>query len=86
MPFTSGEEQDNFVYSYEVGVKTIQELKVLFPDIPIIALSNTPSEALRRISRFLDPIPAYSKPMHNQDVLDIIASHLNNTVGCIVIQ
>lgn len=76
MPFASDEDQKDFVYSYEVGVKTIQELKELFPAVQIIAMSNTSSTDLKRITRFLDPIPAYTKPVHYQDVVDIIDSHL----------
>lgn len=76
MPFTAGEAQADYVFSYEVGVKTIQELKDLFPEVRIIALSNTSREDLKRISQYLDPIPAYTKPIHYQDVVDIIDSHL----------
>ncbi len=76
MPFTSGEEQKEFVYSYEVGVRTIQELRELFPKVRIIALSNTSREDLKQVTKYLDPIPAYTKPVHYQDVIDIIDSHL----------
>ncbi len=81
MPFTSDEAQKDFVFSYEVGVRTIQELKVLFPSVRIIALSNTSCEDLKQVTRFLDPIPAYTKPIHSQDVIDIIDSHMMLSPG-----
>ena len=84
MPFTSGEAQNSFVYSYEVGVKTIQELRDVFPKIPIIAMSNTSTADLRKISQYLHPIPAYTKPTHNQAVLEIIETHLTSPIAAII--
>lgn len=72
LPFTKGEEQEDYVYSYEVGVRTIQELKTAIPDVPLIALSNTAPDDLRNIAKYLDPVPAYTKPISNDDVITLI--------------
>ena len=72
MPFTSGPSQDEYVTSYEVGVRTIRELADIYPDTPIVALSATAPCDLKRLARYLDPIPAFSKPERPQDLLDLL--------------
>jgi two-component system chemotaxis response regulator CheY len=71
MPFAGGKEADEFTSGYEVGVRTIKELAHVYPDTPIVALSATPSSDLRRLAKYLDPIPAFPKPTTPDDLLDL---------------
>ena len=84
MPFASGDRQDDFVVSYEVGVKTVNELRYVYPDVPIIALSNTAESDLQRISTYLDPVPAYTKPIHNDEILSLVKRSLDEKVTRVV--
>lgn len=84
LPFTKGEEQEDYVYSYEVGVKTIQELKNALPGVPLIALSNTAPHDLQRIAKFLDPVPAYTKPVDNDRVIELIDKCISDKMMTIV--
>lgn len=77
MPLDIENTSEEHLVSYEVGVRTIQELKELCPGVPIICMSNTSPNDLRKISKFLDPIPAYTKPFHGEQVMEIIDSHLS---------
>lgn len=77
MPLDIENTSEESLVSYEVGVKTIQELKDLCPGVPIICMSNTAPTDLRKISKFLDPIPAYTKPFHGEQIIEIIDSHLS---------
>jgi CheY-like chemotaxis protein len=79
MPFTSDENfKDQFAQGYEVGVKTIQQLKSVFPKLPIIAMSSTTSDKLARITKYLDSVPTYSKPIYNAKILELVDFHLED--------
>ena len=72
MPFTYGEDAQEFQTSYQVGIMTIKELQGLFPDIPVIALSATDPDDLGRIKSALQGISAFSKPHNKQGLLAIL--------------
>jgi len=72
MPFCTGDEQKKYITSYEVGVRTIRELADIYPETPIVALSATPAYDLKRLARFLDPIPAFPKPEKTEDLLELL--------------
>lgn len=72
MPFSSGDDSRRYITSYEVGVRTIRELADLFPETPIVALSATPAHDLKRLARFLDPIPAFPKPEKREDLMELL--------------
>ena len=84
MPFSDDHTQAQFVTSYEVGVSTIRELKDIFPHIPIIALSNTSHADLKRLHRFIESVPTYSKPIYSQEYLDLVGLHLENPTASIL--
>jgi CheY-like chemotaxis protein len=85
MPFTMDENfKEEFVIGYEVGVKTIQQLKDVFPNLPIIALSSTTQENLTRISRYLDSVPTYSKPIYNEKILELVDFHLEDPLSAMM--
>lgn len=71
MPFAAGQEAKEFTSGYEVGMRTIKELADVYPNTPIVALSATPSCDLKRLARYLDPIPAFPKPTNPNDLLEL---------------
>lgn len=72
MPFSVGANKDEFIVSFEVGIKTVHELAWVYPTTPIIAISTAPTEDLNRIKSLLSPIQAYSKPTRAEELLSII--------------
>jgi CheY-like chemotaxis protein len=73
MPFTYGEDADEFQTSYQVGIMTIRELQGLYPDKPVIALSATDPDDLSRIKGSLKGINAFSKPQNKRELFAIVA-------------
>jgi CheY-like chemotaxis protein len=62
MPFTSGEAAGDYMTSFEVGIQTLHELRYVFPNAKVIALSAAPRVDLVRIEQLLDPVLAFTKP------------------------
>ena len=85
MPFTAGEAQNEYKYSYEVGVRTIKEIHWAVPSLPVIALTSAPIHDLSRIANMIDPIPAYSKPASARKLVDLVYSVLEHQ-GKVAIQ
>ena len=78
MPFMTGEHGDEFETSYQVGIKTIHELKGLFPNTPIIGLTNTDQQDLQRIRRTLGDIKAFTKPIRNSELMAIVEGSIEH--------
>jgi CheY-like chemotaxis protein len=77
MPFTTDETKaDEYVTSFEVGVKTVHELAWVYPDTPVVAMTGLQEVDIQRIKRYLSPIPTYQKPERLHEVLDIVRCHL----------
>ncbi len=74
MPFTIGEDQDDFQTSYQVGIMTIRELQGLFPKIPVLALTATDPSDLTRIKSALKGIRAFTKPTSKEEIFAILES------------
>ena len=72
MPFTMGKDKDDYLTSFEVGIKTVHELAWVYPNTPVIAVSTAPTEELARIQPLLSPIQAFSKPTHAEDLMAIV--------------
>ena len=72
MPFTMGPRYAEFEHSYNVGVKTIQELSVVYPRLPIIAMTSTDPSDLSKITRTLENIPTFTKPNTTNELLAIV--------------
>jgi CheY-like chemotaxis protein len=72
MPFAFGERYSQFEHSHRVGIKTIQELSGVFPQIPVIGLTATPRVDLERIARTLGEIPTFEKPGSGVELLGIV--------------
>jgi len=77
MPFTTDEtRKDEFVTSFEVGVKTVHELAWVYPDTPVVAITALQDLDIARIKRYMAPIPTYQKPESFHELLDILRCHL----------
>lgn len=72
MPFTMGEEQANYPFSFEVGIRTIQELSAVFPFTPIIAVSALPPTVLEQLRERIQTVPILGKPFHSSDLMSLI--------------
>lgn len=72
MPFCSGEEKENFAESFEVGIKTIKELKWALPSSNILALSSASALDLRKIALTLEPVPTLSKPRTKDELMLLV--------------
>lgn len=62
MPFMNGPQSDEFLHSFEVGIKTIAELRWVFPELEIIAISAAPYRDLIKITREIREVPILTKP------------------------
>ncbi len=67
-----GKDKDDYLTSFEVGIKTVHELAWVYPNTPVIAVSTAPTEDLARIQPLLSPIQAFSKPTHAEDLMAIV--------------
>lgn len=78
MPFTVGAERDEYKTSYEVGIKTLQELAWVFPDTPVFALTALEELDIERVRKLLAPIPAYRKTADLHRSADLVQSFLDS--------
>ena len=78
MPFMNGPEGAEYETSCRVGINTIRELKGLFPDIPVIALTSTDPLDLDRMNCSLGDIKALAKPMRCKDLMTIVRSSIEH--------
>jgi CheY-like chemotaxis protein len=78
MPFTTGSDSAEYKTSYEVGVRTLQELAWVFPDKPVIALASLEGEELARVKGFLGASPAHRKPDEMRGVTEIVCGYLSS--------
>jgi CheY-like chemotaxis protein len=83
MPFTLGESLPEYGYSFEVGLRTVKEFRWVYPNLPILAISVAAPEDLRRIAKYLDPIPAFTKPFYPEELVSLIERHCDPSVESI---
>ena len=76
MPFTTGAEQEGFLQSLEVGVKTAQELAWVYPDTQVVALTSMGQSEIVDVKKSLCPIPAHTKPSRLDDAIELIETYL----------
>jgi len=76
MPFIVGALQHEFVTAYQVGIKTIEELMWVFPDVPVIGLTGTAPLDLLRIKNAIKHLRVYSKPSAHGELLRIVEQSL----------
>ena len=81
MPFTLDEHMSEFQYSDQVGIKTLEELRWVFPELPILAVSSTPAWQLRKMIEEIPSVVALSKPFSSKALMSLIEVILQND-GC----
>ncbi|MBX7137168.1 MAG: response regulator [Oligoflexia bacterium] len=72
MPFKTGPEIFDFKYDYEVGVRTIQELREACPGTALIAVSATMPWDLPKVMREIPEISALTKPFSEHQLLELV--------------
>jgi CheY-like chemotaxis protein len=86
MPFTTGPSQKDFEQSNRVGVRTIEELRWVFPEMPIIAVTAAMPLDLAKIKREVDGVPTLSKPFSPEQLLVTIEHLTSSPIGNKVLQ
>ena len=69
MPFTTGGRMEDFQYSYEVGLKTVEELRWALPDVPLVIASAAVPNDLQAITSHLNSVITISKPIQPRKLL-----------------
>ncbi len=72
LPFMLNERISHFPYSIEVGIRTINELRNVFPDTPIVAISASLPVDFDRIDQEEEFVPLLSKPFSKDSLLGAI--------------
>jgi CheY-like chemotaxis protein len=82
LPFILNEELRNYPYSIDVGIRTINELKTVFPNTPIIGISASMPSDLDRIAEEKDFVPLLSKPFSRETLVRAI-KRAEHSCSCI---
>lgn len=77
MPFITGEFEDEYLFSYETGVRTIQEIHYALPHVPVVGVSATAQVDLDKISGQVFPSPVVSKPTECNELVRIVEIFLD---------
>ncbi|MCO6431984.1 MAG: response regulator [Deltaproteobacteria bacterium] len=72
MPFSLESDMKHYPYSYEVGIQTIQEFQVSFPEIPLIAITATAPHEINLVTEKIRSVPTLSKPFHKSELLNLV--------------
>ncbi|RMG41175.1 MAG: response regulator [Candidatus Dadabacteria bacterium] len=86
LPFTLSRDFFNYPYSSEVGVRTIQELGWVYPELPIIAISAAPKSEIIKARERLGDIPVLQKPFSRELLLETITYVMSFNYSEIVMQ
>jgi CheY-like chemotaxis protein len=76
MPFTTGKDSAQYKFSPEVGVKTVHELAWVYPETPVVALTVLGKAELSLLKKYIEPIPAYTKPKRMDELLRLVQGYL----------
>src|SRR5690606_20885435 len=77
MPFITGEFEDEFITSYETGVRTIQELHLALPGTLVVGISAASQSDLDRISGQVFPNAVVTKPVDCKNLVRIVELFLH---------
>jgi len=84
LPFTIGPEQDEFEFSNRVGIKTIEELAWVYPEMPIVAMTSAAPIDLVQIRKALEGVPTLSKPFSSLELLAVIENTFEPIAGEVI--
>jgi CheY-like chemotaxis protein len=77
LPFALDKRVFQYAYSYTVGVRTIQELKLALPETPILAISATMPWDMPKVLKEIPSVPWLSKPFSHAELLATVRRLLN---------
>lgn len=86
LPFSLDKDHFQYGYSYEVGVRTIQELEWVYPGLPIVAISATAPWDMANAMKEITHIPALSKPISRASLLSTVSALLERHETAAVLQ
>ena len=69
MPFVDDERMRQYQYSYEVGVKTIEEFQWAIPHVPILIASAAVPNDIQKITSHLKSVTTMTKPIQPRKLL-----------------
>ena len=72
MPFTQDDRMQEFQYSYEVGVKTVEELQWALPDVPVLIASAAVPNDIQRMTAHLKSVMTISKPIQPRRLVAMV--------------
>lgn len=81
LPFTLTEEIAFYPYSIEVGIRTIKELRTVYPETPIVAISASLPSDIERIDQEKDLGPLVAKPFSKSTLLSAIERSVYRSRG-----
>lgn len=76
LPFTTSTQMFDYVYGYEVGVRTIKELRWVYPNLPLIMITAAPEFDLPRLTQDIPKLPTLSKTFTRHELVEVIESEL----------
>ena len=79
LPFTLDERFYDYPYSVEVGARTIEELKTVFPQTPVIAVTAAMENEEPVIKRIQALTPVLRKPFSRDRLLELARNALGKT-------
>ena len=79
LPFILNEKIAHYPYSIEVGIQTINELRTILPQTPIIGISASMESDLPRIGEEKNFVPLLNKPFSRSTLLNAITRAEINT-------
>lgn len=78
MPFTMGSDIHNYEYSYQVGVRTIEELQWALPKTPILVMSAAVPADVKRFTSHLSSVVTLPKPVQSRTLLATVEFVMND--------
>lgn len=74
LPFTLGEQSADYLYTEEVGIRTIAELCWVYGgEVPVVAISSAPAVDILALRARLGDVPLLEKPIR-EAALDVLLS------------
>lgn len=72
MPFTNDDRMHDFQYSYEVGIKTIEELQWALPEVPLLVTSAAVPADIKRMTAHLKSVMTMTKPVSPKKLVTMV--------------
>jgi len=86
MPFTLSAKFFDYQYSYEVGLKSIEELAWVFEGVPVVAMTALPDSVVKIAKERFPNFPVLRKPFHHEALLTILRELTSATNALTLLQ